>query len=226
MATFPELLAEPEFLRDQRLLADTPHAGTPHAGTPAAVGDAAAERLYDSHGRVITDLRVSITDRCNYKCVYCRTGQVGAQFSELKTEDYLRLIRTFVALGIEKVRLTGGEPLLRRDLVDIVKELSGWRTVDGQPLDIAITTNGHLLESLAKPLKTAGLSRVTVSMDGVGKKHSSALPASPAALMPWFAAFAPPRTQVWAQSKSIASCCAVSMTTRSRDLLNLHAGKI
>ena len=123
--------------------------------------------MLDSHGRVITDLRVSITDRCNYKCVYCRTGQVGAQYAELSTADYLRLIRSFVSLGIEKVRLTGGEPLLRKDLVEIVRELASWRTQSGNPLDIAITTNGHLLEDLANPLKNAGLSRITVSMDAV-----------------------------------------------------------
>jgi cyclic pyranopterin phosphate synthase len=70
-------------------------------------------RLTDSHGRIIHDLRVSITDRCNYKCVYCRTGEVGAQYPELTIEEYLRLIKLFVDLGISKVRLTGGEPLLR-----------------------------------------------------------------------------------------------------------------
>jgi len=125
------------------------------------------DRMRDSHGRTITDLRVSITDRCNYKCVYCRTGNVGAQYAELSTADYLRLIRAFVSLGIEKVRLTGGEPLLRRDLPEIVQELASWRTAEGNKLDLAITTNGHLLESLARPLKAAGLSRVTVSMDAV-----------------------------------------------------------
>jgi cyclic pyranopterin phosphate synthase len=124
-------------------------------------------KLMDSHGRIIHDLRVSITDRCNYKCVYCRTGNVGAQYAELGVEEYLRLIRLFVELGITKVRLTGGEPLLRRGLVDMVRELASWRTVSGDRLDIAITTNGHLLESLAAPLKAAGLSRVTVSMDAV-----------------------------------------------------------
>jgi cyclic pyranopterin phosphate synthase len=131
------------------------------------VRDALPGQLKDSHGRCITDLRVSITDRCNYKCVYCRTGQIGAQYAELSTNDYLRLIRNFVNLGIEKVRLTGGEPLLRRDLPQMVRELSTWRTLAGEPLDIAITTNGHLLEDLAAPLKAAGLSRVTVSMDAV-----------------------------------------------------------
>jgi GTP 3',8-cyclase len=123
--------------------------------------------LTDSHGRVIHDLRVSVTDRCNYKCVYCRTGEAGAQYPELAIEEYLRLIRLFVGLGITKVRLTGGEPLLRRGIVDMVKELSRLRTFDGGPLDLALTTNGHLLESLAQPLKDAGLNRVTVSMDAV-----------------------------------------------------------
>jgi cyclic pyranopterin phosphate synthase len=124
-------------------------------------------RLTDSHGRVIHDLRVSITDRCNYKCVYCRTGEVGAQYPELQIEEYLRLIKVFVGLGISKVRLTGGEPLLRRGLVDMVKELARWRTIQDEPLDLALTTNGHLLEELAGPLKAAGLNRVTVSMDAV-----------------------------------------------------------
>jgi GTP 3',8-cyclase len=124
-------------------------------------------RLTDSHGRVIHDLRVSITDRCNYKCVYCRTGEVGAQYPELPIEEYLRLIGPFVSLGITKVRLTGGEPLLRRGLVDMVRELSRLRTLTGDPLDLALTTNGHLLDTLAAPLKAAGLHRVTVSMDAV-----------------------------------------------------------
>jgi cyclic pyranopterin phosphate synthase len=128
---------------------------------------AAQERLTDSHGRVIHDLRVSITDSCNYKCVYCRTGEVGAQYAELQIDEYLRLIRIFVDLGITKVRLTGGEPLLRRGLVEMVEELASWRTLFGDPLDLALTTNGHLLGGLAAPLKAAGLDRVTVSMDAV-----------------------------------------------------------
>jgi GTP 3',8-cyclase len=138
----------------------------------------ARRRLTDSFGRAITDIRVSVTDRCNYKCVYCRTGNEGAQYTELPISDYLRMVRLFVALGIEKVRLTGGEPLLRSGLVEMVAELAKMRTAfgadgmaiedgEGDPLDIALTTNGHLLESLAAPLKAAGLSRVTVSMDAV-----------------------------------------------------------
>src|SRR5579872_4153532 len=133
----------------------------------AASPIAAPTRLTDSHGRIIHDLRVSITDRCNYKCVYCRTGEVGAQYPELKIDEYLRLIRLFVDLGIEKVRLTGGEPLLRHGLLDLIRELARLRTLTGAQLDLALTTNGHLLEDLAEPLKTAGLQRVTVSMDAV-----------------------------------------------------------
>ena len=81
---------------------------------------------------MIHDLRVSITDRCNYKCVYCRTGEDGAQYPELDIDEYLRLIKLFVGLGITKVRLTGGEPLLRRGLVDLVRELARLRTIAGE----------------------------------------------------------------------------------------------
>src|SRR6185369_14861139 len=123
--------------------------------------------LIDKHGRSITDLRISVTDRCNYKCVYCRTGNVGAQFPDLPMADYLRMARVFVSLGITKLRLTGGEPLLREGLVDFVRELSMLRTVAGEKLDLAITTNGHLLSDLAQPLADAGLNRVTVSVDAV-----------------------------------------------------------
>jgi cyclic pyranopterin phosphate synthase len=123
--------------------------------------------LRDRHGRAITDLRISITDRCNYKCVYCRTGNEGAVYAELPIEDYLRMARVFVGVGIEKIRLTGGEPLLRRGLLDLVTELSALRTVNGARLDLALTTNGHLLEEMAEPLREAGLTRITVSMDAV-----------------------------------------------------------
>ncbi|QNI30796.1 GTP 3',8-cyclase MoaA [Alloacidobacterium dinghuense] len=124
-------------------------------------------RLTDKHGRAITDLRVSVTDRCNYKCVYCRTGNDGAQYAELPIADYLRIVRIFVDLGIEKVRLTGGEPLLRKGLPDLIRELAKLKTVDGESLDLALTTNGHLLADMAQTLKDAGLTRVTVSMDAV-----------------------------------------------------------
>lgn len=123
--------------------------------------------LVDKFNRTITDLRVSVTDRCNYRCVYCRTGNDGLAFPELPIADYLRMARVFVGLGMKKIRLTGGEPLLRTGLVELVAELAKLRTVDGERLDLAITTNGHLLEKLAKPLADAGLNRVTVSMDAV-----------------------------------------------------------
>jgi cyclic pyranopterin phosphate synthase len=124
-------------------------------------------RLQDTHGRSITDLRVSITDRCNYKCVYCRTGNEGALYADLPLDDYLRMVRVLVGLGVEKVRITGGEPLLRHGVVDFVRSVAKLRTLDGEPLDVAITTNGHLLPEMAAPLKDAGLSRITVSMDAV-----------------------------------------------------------
>jgi cyclic pyranopterin phosphate synthase len=150
------------------------------------IGDALEHRgrLRDSFGRAITDLRVSITDRCNYRCVYCRTGNEGAQYAELAIADYLRMVRLFASLGVEKVRLTGGEPLLRAGLVEMVQELAKMRTAylpdgtptdNGLPLDIALTTNGHLLEGLAQPLKDAGLSRTTVSMDAVDAETFTAI---------------------------------------------------
>src|SRR6516164_9452106 len=98
------------------------------ADTPIAAAAGATRRLTDSHGRVIHDLRVSVTDRCNYKCIYCRTGQHGAQYPELGIDEYLRLIKLFVGLGIEKVRLTGGEPLLRNGLLELIEELAKLRT--------------------------------------------------------------------------------------------------
>jgi GTP 3',8-cyclase len=125
--------------------------------------------LTDKFGRAITDLRISITDRCNYKCVYCRTGNEGALYGDLPFEDYLRMARVLVGMGITKIRLTGGEPLLRKHVVDFVRDLAQLRPSNGhrELLDIALTTNGHLLADLAQPLKVAGLTRVTVSMDAV-----------------------------------------------------------
>ena len=149
----------------------------PHA--PSLREETEGVRLRDSFGRAITDLRLSVTDRCNYRCVYCRTGESGAAYTELPMAEYGRMVRLFVALGIEKVRLTGGEPLLRRGLTDLIRDLSQLRTSfhpdgaavgrgeQGKPLDLALTTNGHLLDGMAAELKGAGLGRVTVSMDAV-----------------------------------------------------------
>jgi cyclic pyranopterin phosphate synthase len=129
-------------------------------------------RLTDKFGRPITDLRITITDRCNYKCVYCRTGNEGALYGDLPFDDYLRMARVLAGMGVTKIRLTGGEPLLRKGLVDFVRDVAALRKPNGngnssEPLDIALTTNGHLLADLAQPLKAAGLTRVTVSMDAV-----------------------------------------------------------
>jgi len=123
--------------------------------------------LSDKFGRAITDLRISVTDRCNYKCVYCRTGNEGALYGDLPFADYLRMARVLVALGIQKIRITGGEPLLRKGVVEFVRDLAKLRTTCGEELDIALTTNGHLLADMAESLKGAGLRRVTVSMDAV-----------------------------------------------------------
>src|SRR6185437_1255435 len=141
----------------------------PATGSDALDATPGAEaRLRDKHGRAITDLRLSVTDRCNYKCVYCRTGNEGAQYSELPIEEYARVVRLFVSLGVEKVRLTGGEPLLRRGLLELIGEIAAMRPAFSlEPLDIALTTNGHLLAGMAGNLKRAGLNRATVSMDAV-----------------------------------------------------------
>ena len=123
--------------------------------------------LTDKFGRPITDLRISVTDHCNYRCVYCRTGNDGALYADLQFADYLRMTRVLVGMGIKKVRITGGEPLLRKGVVEFVRDVAKLRSGEGEPLDIAITTNGHLLAEMAQPLKDAGLQRVTVSMDAV-----------------------------------------------------------
>jgi cyclic pyranopterin phosphate synthase len=139
---------------------------------PVPLGEIGADRLRDSHGRAITDLRLSVTDRCNYRCVYCRTGNDGAQYDDLPLDMYVRMIRLFVDLGVEKIRFTGGEPLLRKGLPEVIREVAAMRprfsdgALDGK-LDLALTTNGHLLEQMAAPLKHAGLQRITVSMDAV-----------------------------------------------------------
>ncbi|SEG25218.1 cyclic pyranopterin monophosphate synthase subunit MoaA [Bryocella elongata] len=123
--------------------------------------------LTDGHGRRLTDLRVSVTGRCNFRCLYCRTGQGEPAGMELPLAEYERLISIFVSMGIEKVRLTGGEPLLREGLVELTAAIGRMRTAAGERLDLALTTNGFGLAKLAKPLAEAGLTRVTVSLDAV-----------------------------------------------------------
>nr|WP_296336788.1 GTP 3',8-cyclase MoaA [uncultured Acidovorax sp.] len=130
--------------------------------------------LTDARGRPLRDLRISVTDRCNFRCNYCMPKEVfdkdypylphGALLS---FEEITRLARLFLAHGVRKIRLTGGEPLLRKNLEDLVAQLAQLRTVDGVAPDLTLTTNGSLLARKAQALKDAGLNRVTVSLDGL-----------------------------------------------------------
>jgi GTP 3',8-cyclase len=126
--------------------------------------------LADQFGRQLRDLRISVTDRCNLRCTYCMPREVfGPDYAFLPRAELLsfeeieRLARVFVAAGVQKLRITGGEPLLRRDLPELIGRLA---SIDGVQ-DIALTTNGLLLPKLAGPLRVAGLSRVTVSLDAL-----------------------------------------------------------
>ena len=130
--------------------------------------------LSDGLGRPLRDLRISVTDRCNFRCAYCMPKEVFdknyqylPQSALLSFEEITRLTRQFVAHGVQKIRLTGGEPLLRKNLEILVGQLAELRTPEGQPLDLTLTTNGSLLERKAQALKDAGLQRVTVSLDGL-----------------------------------------------------------
>ena len=130
--------------------------------------------LSDQRGRPLRDLRISVTDRCNFRCSYCmpkdvfdRSYQFLPQQSLLTFEEITRLAGLFAAHGVHKLRLTGGEPLLRKGLEDLVAMLAAQRGADGQPLDLTLTTNGSLLARKAKALKAAGLSCVTVSLDAL-----------------------------------------------------------
>ena len=131
--------------------------------------DAAPRAVTDARGRALRDLRISVTDRCNFRCRYCMPREAfGPNFQflprgEILTfEEITRLARLFAGLGVRKVRLTGGEPTLRHDLAGLVRMLS---EIDG--IEVALTTNGSLLSFLAQPLADAGLRRVTVSLDSL-----------------------------------------------------------
>ncbi len=135
---------------------------------------AAQGLLSDSLGRPLHDLRISVTDRCNFRCNYCMPKEVfNKDYAYLPHGDLLsfeeitRLAKVFVAHGVRKIRLTGGEPLLRKNLEILVDQLANIRTPDGTPLDLTLTTNGSLLARKAQALKDAGLNRVTVSLDGL-----------------------------------------------------------
>jgi GTP 3',8-cyclase len=130
--------------------------------------------LGDTLGRPLRDLRISVTDRCNFRCSYCMPKEVFDKnhaylphAALLDFEEITRLARLFVAHGVQKLRLTGGEPLLRKNIEVLIAQLAALRTPEGAPLDITLTTNGSLLARKAKALRDAGLRRVTVSLDGL-----------------------------------------------------------
>lgn len=130
--------------------------------------------LQDTRRRPLRDLRISVTDRCNFRCSYCMPREVFdknyaflPQTSLLSFEEITRLAQIFVAHGVEKIRLTGGEPLLRKNLEVLIEMLANLQTPTGRPLDITLTTNGSLLAKKAQSLKDAGLQRITVSLDAL-----------------------------------------------------------
>ena len=151
---------------DQRYLATLPV-------IPASLA-APTGKVLDRLQRPLHDLRISVTDRCNFRCSYCMPKEIFdkqygflPQSSLLSFEEIARLAGLFVAHGVRKIRLTGGEPLLRRDLERLIAMLAGLRTVEGDPLDLTLTTNGSILAKKAAALKQAGLGRVTVSLDAL-----------------------------------------------------------
>jgi GTP 3',8-cyclase len=134
----------------------------------------AAGHVADRLGRPLRDLRISVTDRCNFRCSYCMPKEVFdsqykflPQSSLLSFEEITRAARLFVSHGVTKLRLTGGEPLLRKHVETLIAQLAALRTPSGLPLDITLTTNGSLLARKAQALRDAGLQRVTVSLDAL-----------------------------------------------------------
>src|SRR5690606_28757229 len=130
--------------------------------------------LVDALNRPLRDLRISVTDRCNFRCSYCMPREVFdkehvflPQSSLLSFEEITRVAQASVLLGVRKFRLTGGEPLMRRHLERLVEQLAQLRTPEGKPVEIALTTNGAMLARKAAVLKAAGLNRVTVSLDAL-----------------------------------------------------------
>ena len=144
----------------------------------------------DTLQRPLRDLRISVTDRCNLRCTYCMPrevfgkGFIFLQRAELLSfEEITRLARLAVDLGVRKIRLSGGEPLLRHNVERLIEQLAGLRTTDGQPLEIAMTTNGTLLAKKAQSLKDAGLTRLTVSLDALSEAMFRRMSDSTASVM-------------------------------------------
>jgi GTP 3',8-cyclase len=133
--------------------------------------------LTDVRQRRLHDLRISVTDRCNFRCTYCmpksvfdKDYQYLSQGDLLSFEEIERLVKIFVAHGVEKIRLTGGEPLLRKNIEKLVEKLAHIQTPNGKGLDLTLTTNASLLAKKAQSLKDAGLGRITVSLDGLSEE--------------------------------------------------------
>jgi cyclic pyranopterin phosphate synthase len=139
----------------------------------------ASQGLTDSFGRVVKDLRISITDRCNFRCIYCMPAE-GLKWvpraDVLTFEEIERVARVFVErFGVESIRLTGGEPTVRSDVVGLVRMLAALRTADGNPVDLALTTNGVKLPKLAGDLRAAGLQRINISLDSLNREKFAAI---------------------------------------------------
>ena len=142
----------------------------PAPSLPQAMAEWPLDRLQ----RPLHDLRISVTDRCNFRCSYCMPKEVFDKdytylphSALLSFEEITRTASLFVQRGVRKIRLTGGEPLLRKNIEILISQLAALRTPDGQPLDLTLTTNGSLLARKAQALRDAGLQRVTVSLDGL-----------------------------------------------------------
>lgn len=147
-------------------------------GPATAVLDAPGEPLVDSYGRVHRDLRISLTDRCSLRCTYCMPEQGNewlARSSILTLDEIVRVARVAAADGVTTFRLTGGEPLLRTDIADVVRALAALRGPDGQPVELAMTTNGIRLPELLPSLVEAGLGRLNISLDTLRPERFHAL---------------------------------------------------
>lgn len=153
-------------------------AGTDYSRIPLSTAtpahSALSGTLTDSVNRPLRDLRISVIDRCNFRCVYCMPKEVFhrhysylPQDALLSFEEIVRIAKIFIDHGVRKIRLTGGEPLLRKDVERLVASLSKLRTIDGDGVELALTTNGSLLAKKARALKDAGLTRLTVSLDAL-----------------------------------------------------------
>jgi cyclic pyranopterin phosphate synthase len=168
-------MSEPSTPRFVPLIDQRPAAlQVPEAALGAASAMQASGLVSDARGRELRDLRISVTDRCNFRCSYCMPKEIFDKdypylphASLLSFEEITRIAKTFVAHGVQKIRLTGGEPLLRKNIEILIEQLAALRTPDGHPLDLTLTTNGSLLARKARALKDAGLQRVTVSLDGL-----------------------------------------------------------